>query len=103
MAKKVTHTNDEVKRYIGAVTEQYIAGQKAIGEQYFDLKKDITGLKGDMIEVKKTIQSHTELLNSHTEILNSHTETIGEILVKLEEENYPKLEHRVAHLETHKQ
>ncbi len=71
MVKKLTHSTDEVKRYIGAVTEHYTKGLKVIGEQYSDLKKDIAGLKKDttelkkdMVEVKDTQRSHTEMIGN---------------------------------------
>ena len=84
MVKKLTHSDDDVKRYVGAVTEQFTDGLKALGEQYFDIKKS----------------------------LNSHTEMIGDILVRLEEsknefkqkvdyKDFAKLQVRVAHLEVH--
>lgn len=71
MVKKTSYSSDEMERYLGSLKEHFTDGQKAIGEQYFDLKKDIT-------EIKKTLDSHTQIINSHTEML-------GNILVRLEE------------------
>ncbi len=94
--KKETYSTDEVRRYIGAVSEQFQDGIKVIGEQYHDLKRDIKRID--------------ETLNSHTETLNSHTGMIGQIMIQLEEirgelkqkvdyRDFAKLERRVAVLE----
>jgi len=82
--EKLTHSDSEVMRYIGVVTEQYKDGQKVIGEQYFDLKKDIGGLKRDITVLKKDV---TELKKDMTEVKNtqkSHTEMIGNLAVDAE-------------------
>lgn len=112
MVKKTSYSGDEMKRYLGSLKEHFTDGQKAIGEQYFDLKKDITGLKGDvsglkedMVEVKKDM---TEVKNTQ----KSHTQMIGDILVRLEEvknelkqkvdyKDFAKLQIRVAQLEAY--
>ena len=91
--KKLTHSDDEVKRYLGALTEHYTDGQKAIGEQYIGL-----------------IEHLDKRFNQVDQKLNSHTEMIGKIMIQLEEvkgelkqkvsyRDFTKLETRVAHLE----
>jgi len=44
MKKKVSYSGDEMKRYLGSLKEHFTDGFKAIGEQYFDLKKASIGL-----------------------------------------------------------
>ena len=89
MKKKVSYSGDEMKRYLGSLKEHFTDGLKAIGEQYFDLKKGI-----NRIDAK----------------LDSYTEMIGNIMIRLEEiknefkqkvdyQDFAKLQIRVAHLE----
>ena len=74
MVKKLTHSDDDVKRYVGAVTEHYTDGLKAIGEQYADIRRDIRGLKNNVEEKFKQVDQK----------LDSHTEMIGNIMVDVE-------------------
>ena len=67
------YSGDDVKRYIGAVSEEFRGHVKAVAEQYSD--------------IKRTLDSHTEILNSHTKtldshgrILHSHAEMIGKLM-----------------------
>ena len=102
--------NEEIKRHMGALEEHFEDGVKAIGEQYFDLKKDITDIKETLGSHTETLKSHTQILNSHTETLKSHTEMIGQLMVDLTDvknnlkqkvsyDDFSRLEIRVSRLE----
>jgi len=112
--KKLTHSDDEVKRYLGALTEHYTDGQKAVAEQYIWLREHLDKRFGQIDERLDRIDNHfervDEKLDFHTEIINSHTEMLGNILMRLEEikgefkqkvdyQDFAKLQVRVAHLE----
>lgn len=55
-----THSNNEVKRYVGAITEEFKHGLSAIGEQFGGLNKK---------------------LDQHSKILDSHTKMIGSLMM----------------------
>ena len=83
--------NQDIKRHMGALSEDFQNKVKVVAELVLDIKKTV---------------------DSHTEIINSHTEMLGNILVRLEEvkeefkqkvdyKDFAKLQIRVAHLEAH--
>lgn len=89
------HT-EEIKRYIGAVTENFQHQVSAIAEQFLGLNEKL--------------DAHTEILYSHTEMLNTHTEMIGHLMVDMEDvkiglqqkvsrDEFNKLESRLVSLE----
>lgn len=53
--KKELFGTSEVKRYLGALSENFTHQVKGIAEQYTDLKKDIS-------KINKTVESHTEMI-----------------------------------------
>jgi hypothetical protein len=63
---KETYSKNEMKRYLGALAEDFTGKVKGLGE----------GLK--IIMEKQDEQ--TKILDSHTKILDSHTEMIGTIM-----------------------
>ena len=69
-----THTTDEVKRYIGAVTEDFQHRVSAIAEQFLGLNEKIDA-NTNLLEGK---------LDEHGKILNSHTEMIGRLMIDVE-------------------
>lgn len=104
------HT-EEIKRYIGAVSENFQHGLSAIGEQFSGLNKKLDEHGTKLDEHGKILGEHSKILNSHTEILSSHTEMIGRLMVDVEEikvnmrekigrEEFNKLETRLVSLES---
>jgi len=59
--------NDDIKRHMGALKEDFEDKVQIVAELVMD--------------VKKTVDSHTKTLDSHGVTLNSHTEMIGQLLV----------------------
>lgn len=56
--KKITckiYSGDEVKRYLGSLSEDFQHKVSAIGEQF-------SGLHNDVKEIKQTVTSHTEMI-----------------------------------------
>lgn len=66
-----SYSGDEVKRYIGSLSEDFQHKVSAIGEQFGGLNKKIDG-----INVK---------LDEHGKILNSHTQMIGQLMTDVQE------------------
>jgi hypothetical protein len=71
LAKK---SDDDIKRYTGALSEEFQGRVKVVAEQYGD--------------IKKTLDAHTKVLESHTEMIgkiqntiDAHTEMIGTLMV----------------------
>jgi len=59
---KLEYSSDDVKRYIGAVTEKYEDGLKVLGEGIMD--------------IKSTQDLHTKILESHTEMVGQLMEDV---------------------------
>ena len=97
--EKLTHSDNQVMRYIGAVTEQYKDGQKAIGEQYFDLKKEIK-------KINQKLDSHTEMIGDlavDVETLKGDVKVLKDDMVVVKSDLQiikTDVEPRVAHLES---
>src|SRR3989344_2802270 len=70
------YSGDDVKRYIGAVSEEFRGHVKAVAEQYSDIKRTLDSHTEILNSHTKTLDSHGRILHSHTEILNSHTKTL---------------------------
>jgi len=69
---KELYSKDEMKRYLGALAEDFTGKVKGLSE----------GLKIVMEKQDKQtkiLNSHTEILSRQEKILNSHTEMIGEL------------------------
>ena len=90
--------NEDIKRHMGALSEDFQDKVKVVAELALD--------------IKKTVDSHTKILGLHTKLLDSHTEMIGNIMIRLEEikselkqkvdyQDFVKLEKRVVYLEAH--
>lgn len=89
--------NADIKRYIGAVSEDFQHRVSAIAEQFSGLNKKI--------------DNFGEKLDEHGRILNSHTEMIGRLMIDVEEikvgmnekvsrSEFNKLESRLVSLES---
>jgi hypothetical protein len=94
----------EIKRYIGALTEEYQGRTSAVAEQY-------QGLCGKIDEVKEILNEHGRMLNEHDRKLDMHTEMIGNIMedisviksdlkIKVDYSEFASLAKRVSLIET---
>ncbi|MCK9352329.1 MAG: hypothetical protein WCT49_04600 [Candidatus Paceibacterota bacterium] len=75
--KKESHT-EEIKRYIGALSEEFQHRVSAIGEQFSSLHEKLD-------EHGKKLDEHGKKLDEHKRILDMHTEMIGEMSVDIQE------------------
>jgi uncharacterized protein YwgA len=89
LAKK---SKADIKRYTGALSEEFKGQVKAVAEQHRDLKKDIT-------EVKKTLESHTEMIGTllvDMTVVKGDVRSIKESLkTKVSRKRFVELERRV--------
>lgn len=70
LKKILEEQRGDYQRYLGVAVKNFESKMDIIAEQYLD--------------IKKTLDSHTEILNSHTKTLDSHTEMIGSMKVDIE-------------------
>jgi len=91
---KEAYTKDEMKRYLGALAEDFTGKAEGLSEglkiimekqdkqtEILDLHTDILNRHEKILNTHtKTLDSHTKTLESHTKVLNSHTEMIGTLM-----------------------
>jgi peptidoglycan hydrolase CwlO-like protein len=102
LAKKVVsdlpvHTNEEVKRYIGAVSENFGHQVSAVAEQYLSLNSKVDSLVGkvdSLTEVAGGMKEDIEVIKENIEILKSG------VRVKVDYQDFEALERRVRLIET---
>ena len=95
-----SYSTDEVKRYLGSLSEDFQGKVSAIVEQ-------VGGLLVEMRQVRDTQVEHTTFHKQTKTILGSHTEMIGNLLLdvrdikneKIGRTDFSKLEKRVLHIE----
>ena len=88
--KKELFTNTDMKRYIGALSENFTKQVGGVAEQWLGVKKDTVEIKEILNTHTEILQRHGLILNHHTEILeshdktlNSHTEMIGKVMLDM--------------------
>ncbi|MEK7145318.1 MAG: hypothetical protein AAB537_01600 [Patescibacteria group bacterium] len=88
--KKELFTNTDMKRYIGALSENFTKQVGGVAEQWLGVKKDTGEIKEILNTHTEILQRHGLILNHHTEILeshdktlNSHTEMIGKVMLDM--------------------
>lgn len=102
--------NEEIKRHMRALGEEFQSRVQVVAENFLDIKKDITEIKLTLGSHTKILNSHSAILDSHSVILESHTEMIGQLMVgmteikndlktKISHDDFAKLERRVVRLE----
>ena len=74
--KKELFTSTDIKRYIGALSENFTKQVGGVAEQWLGVKKDTGKIKEILNTHTEILQRHSLILNHHTEILDSHTETL---------------------------
>ena len=93
--------HEDNKRNNSTLKESFEHGVKAIGEQYFDLKKDIK-------KINETLNSHTEMIGGLMIDVEGLKKDVGTLkqdirIVKSDVQIIKTdLEPRVTHLEVHK-
>lgn len=75
--KREEYSGNDVKRYVGAISEEFRGYVKAVAEQYGDVKRKLD-------THSEKLDSHTKILDSHTVTLNSHTEMIAKMMENIE-------------------
>ena len=88
--KKELFTNTDMKRYIGALSENFTKQVGGVAEQWLGVKKDTGEIKEILNTHTEILQRHGLILNHHTEILeshdktfNSHTDMIGKVMLDM--------------------
>ena len=84
---KDAYSKDEMKRYLGAITEEHREVLKVVKEGFkiinskLDRHEEILDTHTEILgKHEKILNSHTEISNRHEKILNSHTEMIGNVM-----------------------
>ena len=94
------YTTEEVKRYLGALSEDYTAKVDTIAEQYFGLNGKIDG---GLAALNEKIDSVTEMVGKLAEdmtVVKQNIEFIkGDLRKKVDYDEFASLERRVAVLE----
>lgn len=122
MKKKITpkkkvqksYPTDEVKRYLGSLSEDFQGKVSAIGEQMVGLFEQTKAIRETQEEHSKILTHHTQILNHHSqllghhsELLANHSEMIGRLLLdvhdikneKVGHSDFSRLEKRVLKIE----
>lgn len=90
-------SDTDIKRYTGALSEEFKGQVKAVAEQYSDLQKDVSG-------IKKTLESHSEMIGKlavDVEIVKANVEFIkGSLKKKVDYDEFLALERRMSLLES---
>lgn len=95
------YTGDDVKRYIGAVTEEFRGHVSAVAEQFLGLNEKVDHLneKVDRLDTKLSSK-----IDTHTEMIGRLMTDVEEIKIgmheKVSRQEFNKLETRLFSLET---
>jgi hypothetical protein len=84
------HTNDDVRRYVGAVSEEFQGYVSAVAEQYMSIHEKLDSV----VETVGGIKEDVEIIKSNIEILKSG------IRIKVDYQDFEALERRVRLMET---
>ena len=94
----------DIKRYTGALSEEFKGHVRAVAEQYGDLQKDISGIKKTLDNHSETLASHTEMIGKlavDMEIVKTDIEFIkGGMKKKVDYDEFLRLERRVSAIES---
>ena len=102
--EKSSAGTDDIKRYLGALAEDFQGRVSAISEQFL-------GLNTKLDEHSRKFESIDAKLDEHSRKLDSHTQMIGQLMVdvqeiktdlkqKVDRSEFARLEKRVIILET---
>jgi len=103
-AKIDVHTNDDVKRYIGAVAEHFSDQVSAVAEQFGSVHEKLENVQEKLENVQEKLDVHTEMIGVLMEdvaIIKSDVELIKSgIRIKVDYKDFEALERRVRLVET---
>jgi chromosome segregation ATPase len=110
--KDTTHSTDDVKRYLGSLSEDFQGRVSALGEQFAGLNRKIDEQSRKLDEHGRKLDEHGRKLDEHSRKLDAHTEMIGAIAEdvaiikgdlkkKVDYDEFQALTRRVAILEKH--
>ena len=77
---KETYSKDELKRYLGALAEDFTDKVEGLSEGLKMVMEKQDEQTKILDSHSKILNSHTEILNRHEKILNTHTEMIGDLM-----------------------
>lgn len=115
---KRSYSGDEVKRYLGSLSEDFQHKVSAIGEQFGSVHADTKETRALVGAQEKLLNLHTMMLSSQAETLKAHTEMIGKLMLdmnivkgdaqeiktdlkqKVDRQEFARLERRVISLES---
>jgi len=114
VVKKTTvksYSGDEVKRYLGSLSEDFQHKVSAIGEQFGSIHADIKETRALVGSQERLLNLHTLMLSSQAETLKAHTEMIGRLMEDVQEvktdikqrvdaQQFARLEKRVLAIES---
>ena len=83
VAKKTvakSYSGDEVKRYLGSLSEDFQHKVGAIGEQFSSIHADTKETRALVGSQEKVLNFHTVLLSTQAETLKAHTEMISRLM-----------------------
>ncbi len=104
------HSDSDLKRYIGALGEDFNNKFDTVIEQFGGMNDKIDGMDLRFDEINKRLDGVNQRLDRHEKKLDSHTEMIGNIMLRLQEvqsemkqkvdlQQFARLEKRVVLLE----
>jgi len=110
-SKEQSHTNTELKRYLGAMHEEHMEALKGISEKFIDSDRKFDGLYKRFDSVEQKLDSHTEMIGKLTvdlEVVKSDVEIIKsdisiiktDLKQKVDRTEFATLERRVVRLES---
>ena len=92
----IAEHNADMKRYIGAITENFQHGLSAVAEQLIGMNDKIEVINGRLDKIEVILDSHTEMIGQ----LMEGQETIkAELKRKVDYDEFIQLERRVMTLE----
>ncbi len=99
-----THSPDEVKRYLGSLSEDFQHKVSAIGEQFGGLNTKIDNMNVKLDEHGRILGSHTQMIGKlakdMTEVKKDVQEIKTDLKQKVDRQEFARLERRVISLES---
>lgn len=102
--------NQEIKRYVGVLSEEFQGRVSGVAEQFLSISVDVKETLALVGSQEKILNLHTMMLDAQASKMKAHTEMIGKIMVQLQEiqsdmkqkvdlQQFARLEKRVVMLE----
>lgn len=104
ITRLVKRSDEDIKRYTGALREEFKGQVKAVAEQYGGLNEKIDKIHGTLYSHTKTLDSHTEMIGKlmvNTEVIKTNVEFLkGSMKKKVDYDEFLALERRMSLLES---